>query len=309
MSVVNQDVDALRKAMKGAGTDEDTLIKVALKYSQKERLKLRHDYKAAYGRELLDDLAGDISGNFLVTMKALFTDPVEYDCEQLYKAMKGAGTNEDTLIEIIASRPGWLLKKIKKKYKEKYKNELEQDVADDTSGNFKKLLISLLQCDRSTNTNPDKDECAKIAEELFKAGEGKIGTNEPVFNKHFAKLSPAELMVVAREYHKANGRSLYKAIDNEFSFNIKKLLQTVMYVLISPSEYFATRIRQAIKGAGTDDKMLIRVIVTRHEIDMNIIKQYFKQLYAKDMVKEVEDDVSGDYKKLLIGLLNKSNDQ
>ena len=307
--MINPDVDALRKAMKGAGTDEDTLIKVALKYTQKERLKLRHEYKAAYGKELLDDLSGEIGGNFLVTMKALFTDPVEYDAEQLYKAMKGAGTNEDTLIEIIGSRPGWLLKKIKKKYEEKYKKELEKDVSSDTSGSFKKLLISLLQCDRSANNNPDKDECKEIAEELFKAGEGKLGTNEPIFNKHFAKLSPAELMVVAREYHNAHGKSLYKAIESEFSRDVKKLFQTIMYSMISPSEYFATRIRAAIKGAGTDDKMLIRVIVTRHEIDMNIIKQYFKQLYGKDMVKEVEDDVSGDYKKLLIGLLNKSKNE
>ena len=309
MSVVNPDVDALRKAMKGFGTDENTLIKVALKYSQRERVKLRHDYKAAYGRELIEDFKGDISGNFLRTMKALFTDPIEYDASQLYKAMKGAGTNEDTLIEIIGSRPGWLLNKVKKKYKEKYKNDLEKDVIGDTSGNFKKLLISLLQCDRSSNNNPDKEECKQIAEELYKAGEGKIGTDEPVFNKHFAKLSPAELMAVAREYHSAHGKSLYKAIDSEFSGDIKKLLQTVMYSMISPSEYFATRIRTAIKGAGTNDKMLIRVIVSRHEIDMKIIKQYFKQLYGKDLVKEVEDDVSGDYKKLLIGLLNKSNNE
>ena len=306
---VNPDVDALRKAMKGFGTDEDTLIKVALKYTQKERIKLKNDYVSAYGRELLKDFEGDISGNFLVTMKALFTDPIEYDADELYRAMKGAGTNEDTLIEIIASRPGWLLKKIKKKYKEKYKNELEDDVADDTSGSFKKLLVSLLQCDRSTNEDPDIDSCKEVVEELYKAGEKRLGTDEPIFNKHFAKLSPTELMVVAREYHKAYRKSLYDVIASEYSRDVKKLLQTIMYSLISPSEYFATRIYKAIKGAGTDDKMLIRVIVTRHEIDMSTIKQYFKQLYGKDMVKEVEDDVSGDYKKLLIGLLNKSKNE
>ena len=115
------------------------------------------------------------------------------------------------------------------------------------------------------------------------------------------------MLVVARLYHKKYNNSLDKAVDSEFSSDIKKLLQTIMYVLISPSEYFATRIRSAIKGAGTNDKLLIRVIVTRHEIDMNLIKQYFKQLYGKDMIKEVEDDVSGDYKKTIIGLLNKSN--
>ncbi|MBQ4046218.1 MAG: hypothetical protein II627_07175, partial [Lachnospiraceae bacterium] len=64
-----------------------------------------------------------------------------------------------TLIEILASRPGWYINRIKKKYKEKYKKELEEDVYGDTSGSFRKLLVSLIQGNRSTNQTPDKDEC------------------------------------------------------------------------------------------------------------------------------------------------------
>ena len=51
-------------------------------------------------------------------MVALFKDPIEYEAECLNKAMKGAGTDENTLIEIISSRPNWLMQKIKIKYKE-----------------------------------------------------------------------------------------------------------------------------------------------------------------------------------------------
>ena len=36
-------------------------------------------------------------------MIALFTEPIEYDADQLREGMKGLGINEDTLIEIIAS--------------------------------------------------------------------------------------------------------------------------------------------------------------------------------------------------------------
>ena len=53
---------------------------------------------------------------------------------------------------------------------------------------------------------------------------------------------------------------------------------------------------------GTNDNMLIRVLVTRDEIDMPQIKQYYKQLYGKDMLEDVKNDTSGDYKNLLIGL-------
>ena len=53
---------------------------------------------------------------------------------------------------------------------------------------------------------------------------------------------------------------------------------------------------------GNYDNMLIRVLVTRDEIDMPQIKQYYKQLYGKDMLEDVKNDTSGDYKNLLIEL-------
>ena len=303
----NKDAEEMRKAMQGFGTDDKILIEIASKRTHKQRMKIRQAYKILFGRDLMDDLKSDLSGDYKKTMLALFTDPIEYDVESLYYAMKGLGTDEDTLIEILASRPGWYINKIKKKYKEKYNKELEDDVKGDTSGNFRNLLISLLQANRNTNQTPDKDECEKIANELYQAGEKKIGTDEPIFNKYFALYSPHELLVIAREYHKLTGNLLTKAIDKEFSGDIKKLLKTILYVQISPSEYFATRIRDAVHGIGTNEKILTRVIVTRCEIDLPIMKQYYKQLYGKDMIKDIEDDVSGDYKKLLIAICNQSN--
>jgi hypothetical protein len=32
------------------------------------------------------------------------------------------------------------------------------------------------------------------------------------------------------------------------------------------------------------------------------IKQFYKQLYKKDMLQDIKDDTSGDYRKLLIEL-------
>ena len=302
----NQDAELMRKAMQGLGTDDKALIEIATKRNHKQRLKIRQAYKTMFGRDLMEDLKKDLSGNYQKTMLALFTEPIEYDVDCLKDAVKGLGTDEDCLIEILASRPGWYINKIKKKYKEKYKNELEEDIKGDTSGNFRKLLVSLLQCNRSTNQTPDIDECGKIANELYKAGEDKTGTDESTFRKYFALSSPHELLVISREYHKLTGNLLTKAVDKEFSGDIKKLLNTILYVQISPSEYFATRIREAVHGAGTNEKILTRVIVTRSEIDLPIMNQYYKQLYGKDMLKDIEDDVSGDYKKLLLALCNKA---
>jgi annexin A7/11 len=300
---IEADAEALRKAMKGFGTDEDALIKIVANRSNSQRLQIKDKYKQMFGRDLISDLKSELRGKLEDAMVALFTDPIEYDCDSLKRAMKGAGTDEDSLIEILVSRPVPVLEQIKKKYKEKYKNELENNVKSDTSGETQRLLVSILQCKRSQNRNPNPNDCAAKAQELFKAGEGKKwGTDSDVFNKIFTLSSPAELIQIAQQYHKIAGKTILQAIDAEYSGSSKKILKSIVYALISPSEYFATRVNDAIKGFGTNDHLLIRVLITRDEIDMPQIKQYYKQLYGKDMVEAVKADIGGDYRKLMIEL-------
>ncbi len=296
------DAEALRKAMKGFGTDEAALIKICANRTGTQRQQIKAAYKAAFGRDLIADLKSDLHGKFEDAMIALFTEPIEYDADELRAGMKGLGTNEDTLIEIIASRPPQVLRAVKAKYKEKYNRDLETDVKKETHGTLQHLLISLLQCSRSVNTMPNPGQCAAIAEEIYKAGEAKMGTDESVFNKYFCTLSPHELACVAQQYHKLTGHTILQAIDKEFHGDSKKALRTIVYATLSPSEYFATRVNDAIKGWGTKDHLLIRILITRDEIDMPQIKQYYKKLYGKDMVTAVKNDISGDYQKLMVEL-------
>ena len=296
------DAQALRDAMKGFGTDEAALIKIVANRTNQQRMAIKEAYKTAFGRDLISDLKSELRGKLEDAMVALFTEPIEYDCDSLKNAMKGVGTDEDSLIEIITSRPNWMLKKIKEKYKEKYKKDLESAIKSETSGDLERLLVSILQCKRSENNNPNVNECAAQAKELFDAGEAKWGTDSAVFNKIFTGCSPAEIACIAREYHKISGHTILDGINKEFSGNTKKALRSIVYATISPSEYFATRVKDAIKGFGTNDHLLIRVLVTRDEIDMPQIKQYYKQLYGSDMVEDIKKDIGGDYRTLMIEL-------
>ena len=302
MSSPEKDAEMLRNAMKGLGTDEDTIIKIVANRSNNQRQKIKSFYKTAYGRDIIEDLKSELSGNFEDAVLALFYEPVDYDCHQLRKAMKGIGTDEDTLIEIIATRPNWMINAIKKRYTELFERDLVKDVENETSGSFKRLLVSLLQGNRGETNHPNEKECEECAKKLFEAGEKKWGTDESVFNQIFATKSPMEFIFIAKAYHKLTGHTILQAIDKEFSGDTKKLLRTIVYAVISPSEYFATRVNKAVKGWGTNNNLLIRVLVTRDEIDMPQIKQFYKQLYKKDMLQDIKDDTSGDYRKLLIEL-------
>ena len=58
-----------------------------------------------------------------------------------------------------------------------------------------------------------------------------------------------------------------------------------------------------MKGLGTDDTTLIRVIVTRVEIDMQYIKAEYQKKYKKSLVDAVHSETSGNYRKFLLALL------
>ena len=301
-----EDCKILREAVHGFGTDNRSIINIIINRNRAQRQEIRRTYKACFGKDLIKRLKEDTSGNFKQIISAMFMSPAEYDAYCLYKAMKGLGTDEGVLIEIIGTRNNQQLREIQDIFEKEYKSSLEKWIKGDTSGNFKLLLIALLQCNRSNNTNPDVNVCQADAQALYNAGEGRWGTDEATFIRIFANRSAAEMACINQCYLRLRGKGLLKAIDKEFSGDIKKLLQTVVGGLLDPAGYFASRVREAVKGLGTNNAKLVRVIVSRYEIDLGYIKDAYQKIYHRDMLYDVRDDTSGYYRDVLTGLISRS---
>lgn len=52
--------------------------------------------------------------------------------------------------------------------------------------------------------------------------------------------------------------------------------------------YFAEKLYKSMKGLGTNDSQLIRIIVTRSENDMQDIKQTFRRMYGEPLEDWIE---------------------
>ena len=296
-------LDKLEAAV--TGKDENYFIDLTLNKTNSERIKLRDDYKAKFGRDLLEDFEKNFKSDFLETLIGVFKSPAEYDADLLYKAMKGIGSDKDIITEVLCFRNPERINQIKEKFQEKYGKDLVAEIKSETSGDYQKIVLKLLEGDRTQDGKADVEKCSGIADELYKAGEGKIGTDESIFIKYFTSLSPNELLIVCKEYHKKYKKNMLDVIENEFNGNEKKLLTVMLYALFSPSEFFAKQIMESIKGIGTDDVKLIRSVITRYSIDMKKVKKYFKKMYNKELLDEVKDDVNGSYGRILEALINK----
>uniref|UniRef100_A0A3B3YJ09 Annexin n=1 Tax=Poecilia mexicana TaxID=48701 RepID=A0A3B3YJ09_9TELE len=240
------------------------------------------------------------------------------DIKAIRKACKGFGTDEQAIIDILANRSSAQRQEIKAAYFEKYdddialfkecyfqvhERDLEADIESDTSGDVRNLLMALLQGNRDETYDVDEDLAEQDATALFEAGEGRFGTDESTFSYVLASRNYLQLQATFKIYEQLSGTEILDAIDNETSGTLKKCYTALVRVAKNPQLYFARRLHKAMKGAGTDEDTLIRIIVCRSEVfDLETIKDMYLEKYDVSLKDAIRDECSGDFKRLLLAI-------
>lgn len=94
----------------------------------------------------------------------------------------------------------------------------------------------------------------------------------------------------------------FKKFTNQTG-DFRKAMVTVIDCNQSTPTFYAKRLYESMKGWGTTDSTLVRIVVSRCEIDLGNIKKEYENLYKKSLVQDVRGDTSGDYEKSLIALI------
>ena len=266
--------------------------------------ELLKEYDKKYTPDLYSTIKKSLSGNLQNLILSLFTPLIDFDCIQLRNALEKIGTNEEILIEIISSRENSVLKLIKEKYSEIYKGrDLIKDIKKETNGSLREYLLLMLEGKKNYNSEFNQSECEKNAKDLVQAMDKMWGNENCIFNKIFGYKSPLELSIICREYHKLYNFTLLKTIDNEFSGNNKKFLNLIISILICPSEFFARKINKAVKDIWKDEKALIRVLISRRYVDLVQIKLYYRQLFKKNIIDDIKDNINGIFGNIILEIL------
>lgn len=306
--VANQDAEVLYNAMKGIGSDKETIIDLLTSRSNKQRQQVYVSYKTLFGRDLIDDLKYELTGKFERLIIGLMKPPAVYDAKELKDAIEGLGTDENCVIEILASRSNKQIHELTEAYKEVYESDLEADVVGDTSGHFKKMLVVLLQGTREEDDVVSDDLVAQDAKELYEAGELQWGTEESAFISILGNRSHCHLQLVFEEYRNISGSEIEESLRDELSGDFQKLMLAVVRCARNIPEYLASRLFKAMKGVGTRDNTLIRIMVSRSEVDMLDIREEFRKKYEKSLHSMIRSDTSGVYKRALLRLCGGDDD-
>ncbi|XP_795341.2 annexin A7 [Strongylocentrotus purpuratus] len=297
------DVQVLRKAMKGLGTDEQAILDILCYRTNDQRQELSKHYKASYGRDLIDDLKSELKGDFEDIIVGIMTPLPLFDATCLKNAMSGAGTDEKVLLEILCARSNAQINLIKAAYKAAgYGDDLEGDLESETGGDLKRLLVGLCTGARDESDEIDRDRVEADAQSLVEAGEGQLGTDESEFQRILVAKSVPHIRAVLLAYAVAAEKTMIESISSEMSGDLEQGYLNIVNYIRNPHEYFAELLYKAMKGLGTDEGCLGRVIATRAEIDLGSIADAFQEKYGQSLVEFIEDDVGGDFKRALIAL-------
>ncbi|KAJ3605287.1 hypothetical protein NHX12_027337 [Muraenolepis orangiensis] len=344
---IDEDVKALRKAIEGAGTTEETLVEVLTNRSNAQRLLISAAYQKAAGRSLIDDLEGDTRGDFEDVLVAMVTPPDLYDCREVIGAMKsdhvgvvldpfwawswtrsgpgpvlglvldpfwawswtrsglwsrpveGAGTSECVLTEIFASRSNKQMATIREAYLAETGKKLTVDLLTEVSGEYGQALVLLAEGKRSDSAPADAAKAKADAKALYEAGEKKWGTDEMKFVEILCNSSVPQLRLTMVEYKTLSNKSLQDSIEGEMSGSLEDLLVAIVKCAKSTSTYLAERLYKAMKGPGTTESTLTRILVSRSELDLLDIRAEYKKLFGTSIYSDLLSEVSGEYGECL----------
>ncbi|KAK9930448.1 hypothetical protein M0R45_027485 [Rubus argutus] len=308
MTSPRDDAIHLHKAFKGFGCDKSAVINILAHRDATQRAYIKHEYRTMYSEDLNHRLSSELSGN---TKKALLLwthDPPTRDATIVREALTGPNIVDlRAATEVICSRTSTQITQFKQIYFSLFGVYLEHDIQTQASGDHKNLLLAYVATPRYEGLDFDRYMVENDAKALFKAGERKLGTDEKKFIEIFSGRSSAHLNAVSAAYHNMYGNSLKKAVKKETSGLFEYGLVTILQCAEHPGRYFAKVLHKAMKGLGTDDSTLLRVTVSRAEIDMQYIKAEYHKKYGKTLSDAVRSETSGSYRDFLLALIGPSH--
>ena len=269
-----------------------------------ERQKIRDNYKKMFHYPVQNDISKIKEKNPLLHDISLnmFDTPLEYDARELHKALIN-NIDIDTIIEIFCSRPKNSLELIDLAYKNFYEISLKEEIQKKLPKKFSEYILVLMDTERPLEQTLVKNEPFKIAEEIIKNGIKSYINDINMFKNTFVEKSRKDLILISRSYFELSKKCLYDDIieenngqnskdnDNNEENIILNLIKNMLFAVITPSQFFACRCKEALNGPKKNINNLIRILITRREIDIKMIRDYYFTRNKSDIKNDIKNDV------------------
>uniref|UniRef100_A0A672MYV4 Annexin n=1 Tax=Sinocyclocheilus grahami TaxID=75366 RepID=A0A672MYV4_SINGR len=235
----DKDAARIETAIKTKGVDEQTIIDVLTKRTYNQRREIAFAFERRAKKDMISALKGALSGSLETVILGLMKSTAQYDASEIKASIKGLGTDEESLIEIVCSRSNAEFMEIKKVYKEceygikrkgtdvkcwisimtersvphlqkvfeRYKSyspyDMQESIRKEVKGDLEKSFLTLVQC--------FENKQLYFANRLQDAMKSK-GAKEKVLTRIMVSRCEVDLKKIRQEFKAHHGKSLYQTI-------------------------------------------------------------------------------------------------
>ena len=313
--IAMDDAKQIRRACKGFGTNDSELISILTTRSKVQLARVDAMYRRKYDISIREQIVDETSGSYKDFLLAMVQDKAQVDALLFNKAMKGWGTSEEILCELCATRTATELREASKAYRRMFDRELVAVVKKETSGNFEKFLVRLLECTRDESTAVDEEAAVASAVSLFEAthneeGEETFFASKDVFVRILARENPWQLAAISEaystQYPDEEVNTLEALVEEKLSGDVERVAKMMLKDRIT---LFCEMLEGAISGLWNDKDIIVRILGANSKETIDEIQAKYPELYEKTLVEALYDALDGDFKESVLSFLYNSNAQ
>ena len=153
--------------------------------------------------------------------------------------------------------------------------------------------------------NYDKKLCKIHLTEMSKLLKEK---NQKKCKQFFAKLfvenSYAQISYEVEKFNRTSEQTLVHVVKKIMGSGYSAIIiENIMQIATDRLGYFSEKLRDSMKGIGTDEQLLIRTLISRSEKDLNDISHYFEEHNygdGKTLKQWIIDDTKGSFRTALL---------
>uniref|UniRef100_A0A6I8SA05 Annexin n=1 Tax=Xenopus tropicalis TaxID=8364 RepID=A0A6I8SA05_XENTR len=294
-------VEKLAETLETKG-NQQLIIDIVTSLNNDQRQEVIKLYKDCTKQDLIAKIQKALSGDLENAIVGLLKTPAAYDAQELRASMKRMGTDEATLNEILCTRSNTQLREIQEIYRQEYKTELEKNIISDTSEPYTGLLLALAKGKREQDAGIIDYGLIKQDSKVLSALGPKNTPNSDLWIRILTERSLGHLRRVFDQYSNDNTMDIEDGIKKHFKGDFQKASLTLVAVIKNTPLYFADRLHNAMKGLGTNEKTLSRILISRSEIDLLSIRVAYRIKYGKSLYSSLQSEVKEDLQSYLLSL-------
>lgn len=282
--------------------DEAVIVDILSNTTNEERQIIRNSYKSSYKVPIQNDIKSQLDKELKELAIDLFDTPYEYDARELHRALNSLTVDDDLIIEIFASRPKAHFEYVESAYEKFYEKSLRDDIEKHTPKEFAEFLFAIMETERPIDQTISGNEAYENASEMAKIGLKEFGIDVNIFQKIFIERSREDLILIARAYYESTQENLYEAIEKYVEGKNKKLLMALVFAVITPPQFFSEKCANELQKHGRNSATFFRVMVSRADIDMYAIRDYYIMDTNRELKSDIDMENSPAYVKVLSNL-------